>query len=557
MRITSEPARASQDKALHPAHTKGDAPLVDTTEDLRARVNQLKRRNADWYFAYVRISDKDKQEAGASLNEQPRVISDYAARERLRVGVWIVEKQSASKLGRPLFLEALELLKTGKAKGIIVHKIDRSARNMQEWGQLEVLLDAGVEVRSAADGIDTSTRPGRMMANILASMAADYSRNLRQEVYKGVSGRLRDGLWPWSAPLGYIDMGKGGKTKKVDGRLEAPIRRAFYAFSTGEYTLRTLRDFSVRIGLLTRNGKPLTKTKLHAMLTNPFYTGWMRETKTGELFKGRHRAIITHEVFEQVQRVLKHQARPRRRKHNFLFSCLLRCSHCPRHMVGELQKGNVYYRCHTPGCLTTSVREDEVTRVLRDTLADCRPHPHWRNKVLSGLAAERLDAYKAVQRQATALRLEQDNLRSRLDRLVDALVDGTLDSQVYTGKKNELELQLQRSKRTQAQLTEDATRELKEAEEKLELGESLIDTYDSADQPQKRQIVRFATSNLSVDGRTLVAKRTPALDRLSKPPDLTKCAHRRDATRTDIDTLVASTLELGTRLREFPLLGDL
>jgi len=42
----------------------------------------------------------------------------------------------------------------------------------------------------------------RRIVPILASVAADYSRNLREEAKKGIYGRLKQGLWPGPAPLG-------------------------------------------------------------------------------------------------------------------------------------------------------------------------------------------------------------------------------------------------------------------------------------------------------------------------------------------------------------------
>ena len=37
-------------------------------------------------------------------------------------------------------------------------------------------------------------------------------------------------------------------------------------------------------------------------------------------------------------------------------------------MIPERQKGIVYYRCHTPGCPTTSVREDQIEQSVSDAL---------------------------------------------------------------------------------------------------------------------------------------------------------------------------------------------
>ena len=515
--------------------TKAHAGLtfVTTLEELTRKSKELgKTLGGEWHFAYVRISDKDKQEAGTSLEEQPRVIADYARSKGITIGICVVETQSASKLGRPLFLEMLSLLKRMRAKGAIFHKIDRSARNMKEWGELEVLLDLGIEVHSAADGIDLSTRPGRIMANILASMAADYSRNLRSEVYKGVCGRLREGLWPWSAPLGYLDMGPRGKVKKVDEEREREILQVFQAFATGEHTYESIRDESIRIGLTTRNGKPLTKTKLQIMLNNPFYMGWMRETKTGLLFEGRHRAIVPPELFAQVQRVIKERLRPPRRVHDYLFRRLITCGYCSHSLVGERQKGHVYYRCHTKGCPTTSIREESASAGVANLLKSVQPHPHWKNKVLADLIRDKAKAAKSMKQRMEGMKLKEKQLHAMREKLLDAYLEGAIDKETYSSKKIGIEAELSQTKEKISRLVDSSAREIENVEKYLELAESLMNTYARADQGSKRRILRFASSNLSVKGRELEAMPAPALATLSRPPDLSKCAHSRYGTRT-------------------------
>ncbi len=44
----------------------------------------------------------------------------------------------------------LAALKRGRAHGVIIHKIDRGARNLQDWANLGNLIDGGVEVREYA-----------------------------------------------------------------------------------------------------------------------------------------------------------------------------------------------------------------------------------------------------------------------------------------------------------------------------------------------------------------------------------------------------------------------
>src|SRR5271170_7341091 len=103
----------------------------------------------------------------------------------------------------------LKMLRSGKVRGVLIHKIDRSARNMKDWAERGELIDQGVEVHFVNESLDLASRGGRLSADIQAVVAADYIRNLREESRKGFYGRIKQGLFPLPAPVGYLDMGQG------------------------------------------------------------------------------------------------------------------------------------------------------------------------------------------------------------------------------------------------------------------------------------------------------------------------------------------------------------
>jgi hypothetical protein len=119
-----------------------------------------------------------------SLQEQNDAIIRYAQRQNLTLVRSFEEQETAAKLGRPVFSEMLRLLKHGKAAGVVIHKIDRGARNLKDWADLAELIDIGVEVHFANESLDLNTRGGRLSADIQAVVAADFIRNLREETKK-------------------------------------------------------------------------------------------------------------------------------------------------------------------------------------------------------------------------------------------------------------------------------------------------------------------------------------------------------------------------------------
>jgi DNA invertase Pin-like site-specific DNA recombinase len=116
------------------------------------------------------------------------------------------------------------MLKQIRQDGMVIHKIDRSARNLKDWADLGDLIDQGIELHFVNESIDLHSRGGRLSADIQAVVASDYIRNLREETRKGFYGRLKQGFFPLPAPLGYLDKGKG-KNKELDPERANPGKK--------------------------------------------------------------------------------------------------------------------------------------------------------------------------------------------------------------------------------------------------------------------------------------------------------------------------------------------
>lgn len=134
-------------------------------------------------FGYIRVSTQ-KQGEGVSLEAQRDAIQAFASRQDLTIIEWFEEKETAAKSGRPVFSRMLKLLERGRARGLVIHKIDRSARNLKDWAVISDLSDKGIDVHFATESLDFRSRGGRLTADIQAVIAADYIRNLREETLK-------------------------------------------------------------------------------------------------------------------------------------------------------------------------------------------------------------------------------------------------------------------------------------------------------------------------------------------------------------------------------------
>ncbi|HSK73517.1 MAG TPA: recombinase family protein, partial [Pyrinomonadaceae bacterium] len=224
------------------------------------------------YFSYVRVSTQRQGQSGTSLAEQKAAIERYAQKFNLNISRHFEERETAAKSGRPVFLEMLKTLRRGKASGVIIHKIDRSARNLRDWADLQSLTDSGIKIHFAAESLDLNSRGGRLSADIQAVVASDYIRNLREETIKGIYGRLKQGLYPFRAVIGYLDAGKG-QPKKIDPIQSPLIRQAFELYATGNWGSIALADEMYERGLRNKRGNKVTINGLSTILHNPFYFG--------------------------------------------------------------------------------------------------------------------------------------------------------------------------------------------------------------------------------------------------------------------------------------------
>lgn len=388
----------------------------------------------DRYFGYVRVSTAKQGERGVSLQEQRESIARFAQRYSFDIGQWFEERESAAKRGRPVFAQMLTQLRQQRARGVIIHKIDRSARNLRDWADLGELLDAGIEVHFANETLDLQTRGGRLSADIQAVIASDFIRNLREETKKGFYGRLKQGLYPLPAPIGYVDCGKG-KQKAIDPVQGPIVATIFRLYATGNYPLHTLLAESRRLGLKGRSGKPLSINGLSSILNNPFYAGIIKINSTEEVFAGKHEALISKSQFNRVQSILRGRTVTRILRHEFAFRRMIRCAGCGRALIGEEQRGHRYYRCQTRECPTKCVREEAIKDGMTVILERIKFDSDELQVIGRWIAEARISETNLRDEELRGCRLRLDASRDRKNRLTDAFIDGNLDKTLFEERK--------------------------------------------------------------------------------------------------------------------------
>ncbi len=483
------------------------------------------------YFGYIRVSTAKQGEKGVSLQEQKDAIGRHAQRDSLKITQWFEERESAAKRGRPVFTQMLRMLRQNKAQGVIIHKIDRSARNLKDWSDLGELIDSGIEVHFANESLDLNTRGGRLSADIQAVVASDYIRNLREETRKGFYGRLKQGFYPLPAPLGYIDRGKA-QIKDVDPVAGPLVATAFELYGTAKFSLPRLLPEMDRRGLRNKAGRCLSLTGLSTMLNNPFYTGLMRVRRTGELFPGNHQPLVSKSLFDRVQRILRGKTVNRVVRHDFTFRRLAKCGPCGRSMIGELQKTHIYYRCQRATCRGNCIREEAIEAEVTWMLSRLTFDEDEVQCIQAWVEKARLNQGASREQELEVAKLRLNGARERLGRLTDAFIDGMLEKALFENRKNSLLSEEQDIQSRIRELESGNGTALMRMERFLELIRSVPFAYQNANPDEKRDLVKELVSNLTVLAKNVSLTLKPEVDLLVNRLKLSYGAPSRCATRT-------------------------
>ncbi|MBN8726058.1 MAG: recombinase family protein [Acidobacteria bacterium] len=457
------------------------------------------------FFSYIRVSTLRQGQTGTSLVEQQAAIERYAQQGNFRIVKQFEERETAAKSGRPVFNQMLKCIKQGQAEGVLMHKIDRSARNLRDWADLGDLIDHGIQVHFVNEGLDLFSRGGRLSADIQAVIASDFIRNLREETRKGFYGRIKQGLYPRPAPLGYLNMGKG-KPKALDPIRAPLIRRAFEMYATGDWGLDALVDKLYEIGLRNRSGNKVVRNGLSSILHNVFYIGLIRLKEKGEIFNGIHQTLISKTLFDQVQDVLSGKNVKKVKHHMFQFRGKISCGNCQKKPSGETRKGHVYYRCHTKDCEQRSFREEEVENIVEGFLGKLAFNNEEKTSFEQYIKAESDNIIDSTETQKKTLKMQLEQLKERLSKLTDGYLDRVIDEVSYLEKKNSFILEQKSIEEKLAKLNGDGKEVLTEAIEFFRLVNNAYLSYKTGNMEEKRDMVKIVFSDLQMNGEKLLVK---------------------------------------------------
>src|SRR3990167_7504560 len=311
---------------------------------------------------YCRVSTEEQAEDGhhslaTQLKLCKRAIEESNKFKLIDDGVFEDPGRSATNMNRPGLQDMLLKIPDDKTiRAVFIQDTDRLARNALDHMQIKAIMKKhDVELFSVSQPGITDSPEGNFIDLVIAGVNQLQSQITSRKTLKSLEQKFWDGWWPTGVASGYLNAGDPSDEKKriitVDEERAPLIQEAFNMYVTGDYSVYEVRDALYKKGFRTHAGKRLAHSKMIEILKNQFYYGEMRWR--GLVGVGKHKPLITKEIWERVQLVMAEHTRYacRRQKFNFILRGLTYCANCGQRYTAEhhQKKNKSYYHCNRSG----------------------------------------------------------------------------------------------------------------------------------------------------------------------------------------------------------------
>lgn len=190
------------------------------------RMKKRSTKSSRLHVGYVRASTGDQQ---ITLADQEARIRAHAFARGVELAEVIVDGGfSAKDLNRPGVQRLLAMIERGEVASVTIVKLDRLTRSVGDFARfLDLTKKRGFDLVSVVDALDTSTAAGRMVANIMMSVASWERETIGERTASAMAHKRSQGEFCGGqrAPYGYrVDDGKlvpDDQERAVLGRIHA------------------------------------------------------------------------------------------------------------------------------------------------------------------------------------------------------------------------------------------------------------------------------------------------------------------------------------------------
>lgn len=473
--------------------------------------------------AYCRFSsDNQRQE---SIDAQLRAIRKFCKESNIYLKkIFIDEAQSGTTDKRNDFQKLISESKEGGWDYVIVHKLDRFARNRYDSAVYRrKLKEHGIKVLSVLEKLDDSPE-AIILESMLEGMNEYYSANLAREVNKGMTeNALKCTHNGGKPPLGY-DVGPD--KKYVINQHEAECVRKIFDMYCAGYGFNTIASILNNEGYKTKFNKKFSKNSIHDIIINEKYRGvyvWGKRLskKTGNrVYKddsqiirveGGLPRIVSDDVWYLAQSIKKTRLKPRMVvKRVYLLTGKLTCSECGYAYTGSMNtKGNgdkrIKYRTYVCGnhkkglgCKNKSIDADKLEEAVLSSIKEVFLSDD-NIDVMAKQIQEKLDEQLGTDNSVAIddLTRQITRMKDKMNKLLDLYLDGNINQDILNAKSNGLDSDI---KILEAELEKEKSKKniVLDQNKIKKFLHHLRDTYLKNDEETKKQMVNFFIYNITI-----------------------------------------------------------
>lgn len=496
-----------------------------------------------------------------SVSVQVRMCKDYAhilySGQEIEFTVYDKDEGFSGKnTNRPSFQEMMADVRHGLLDVVMVYKLDRISRNVQEFSAMfEELQKYGVSFVSVKETFDTSTPIGRTVMYILAAFAQLERENTSERVADNMQALGAAGKWTGGkCPCGTTSIRRRSGNKEHSYLVLDPdtvwLPQLIYKLFLSGKTITGIERYCRDHDITTPGGSFMASSRIYAILSNPVYCrndeaayyhfqglgctlpdisafdgkhgliAYGRTHTTGDnqrcvntekwsVSVGIHDGLIPAADWISVQRRLKVNKQIRSNKHEVgILKGVLRCS-CGSRMANRVYvKNNIrfgYYYCQKAAqqgakwCIIRYYRIDDIDSLFIDKLKEIRLNPE--NIALRDTSLTPVLNPAAIQADIRRTEAAIQNLTCQLQENSASSAAKYIIAQIETLDKKLSSLNAQYR---QAQLQ--AAEQKSQDEQHTAIYQNicyLLDHFEQMSYTEKNEIVKKITRECVLDGDNL------------------------------------------------------
>ena len=339
--------------------------------------------------AYARVSPGVKEDSKSLENQVHYFTLKIRRNPNWKfVGVYLDDEISGLRYdNRHGLKRLLRHAEEGKIDAVLIKNISRLSRNFKETLELvEKFKSFGVILYFEKEKINTSQENTTLALKVYASMAQEESISTSIAADWAYQKKFMRGEPKYSKIFGYDFIKTDGKGGLIINEEEAEIVKEIYRMHlSGMKWAESARQLVAR-GIKTPSGKDMwTGSTIKNILTNITYTGSKltrvkkrdpisNHINEGErnqfLIENCHPAIISKEVYEKAQRMIKHKKRrikPYKKKRLRALSDRMYCGRCGKKILVQEGANEDRWRCTAAGyklCDFKSIPERKIKEMM-------------------------------------------------------------------------------------------------------------------------------------------------------------------------------------------------